>query len=85
MVLLMANNLNDFQHEEFHQDTDKIERALVWFQDHFKDKPCKMSDMLGDIFTENIRAMKQRCMGDIGMIVEDDWLGGFIDSGSTMW
>ncbi|UZP43108.1 hypothetical protein NXS19_010924 [Fusarium pseudograminearum] len=85
MVLLTANNLNDSQHAEFAQDTDRIERALVWFQEHFKDKPCKMSAMLGDVCTEAVEAMKQRRTNNIAGAVEDIWLTGFLGDRGAIW
>ncbi|KAF0636745.1 hypothetical protein FPSE5266_08793 [Fusarium pseudograminearum] len=85
MVLLTANNLNDSQHADFAQDTDRIERALVWFQEHFKDKPCKMSVMLGDVCTEAVEAMKKRRTNNIAGAVEDIWLTGFIGDRGAIW
>ncbi|GKU21803.1 unnamed protein product [Fusarium langsethiae] len=85
MVLLTANNLKDSQHVDFSQDTDRIEKALVWFQNHFKDKPCKMSDMLGDVCTEAVQRMKQRCTNDVVMAVEDVWLTGLLGDRATTW
>ncbi|EKJ71008.1 hypothetical protein FPSE_08793 [Fusarium pseudograminearum CS3096] len=85
MVLLTANNLNDSQHADFAQDTDRIERALVWFQEHFKEKPCKMSAMLGDVCTEAVEAMKQRRANNVAGAVEDIWLTGFIGDKGAIW
>ncbi|KAM0356210.1 hypothetical protein ACHAP4_006771 [Fusarium culmorum] len=85
MVLLTANNLNDSQHADFTQDTDRIERALAWFQDHFKDKPCKMSAMLGDVCTEAVEAMKHRRTDNVAAAVEDIWFTGFIGDRGAIW
>ena len=84
MVLLMANNLNNFQQAEFQQDIMHVDKALVWFQDFFKDKSTTMSDMLGDICTEAVEAMKQRRAEDIITTVGDDWLAGFLENRTMM-
>ncbi|RFN54188.1 hypothetical protein FIE12Z_1314 [Fusarium flagelliforme] len=84
MVLLMANNLNNPQQAEFHQDTMHIDKALVWFQDFFKDNSSTMSDMLGDVCTEAIKTMKQRRAEDIVTTVGDNWLAGFLDDRTMM-
>ncbi|KAK6703372.1 hypothetical protein SNK04_013276 [Fusarium graminearum] len=85
MVLLTANNLSDSQHVDYTQDTDRIERALAWCKDHFKDKPCKMSAMLGDVCTEAVEEMKQRRTNNVAAAVEDIWFTGFIGDRGAIW
>ncbi|RBR09327.1 uncharacterized protein FIESC28_09935 [Fusarium coffeatum] len=84
MVMLMANNLNNSQQAEFQQDIMHVDKALVWFQDFFKDKSTTMSDMLGDICTEAVETMKQKRAEDIVTNVGDNWLAGFLDDRATM-
>ncbi|OBS22710.1 hypothetical protein FPOA_09042 [Fusarium poae] len=85
MVLLTANNLNDFGHADFAQDTGRIERGLTWLQNHFRDNPCKMSSMLGDICTEAVEVMKQRRTNGIAATVDNDWLAGLLDDRGSIW
>ncbi|KAJ4138558.1 hypothetical protein NW768_002401 [Fusarium equiseti] len=84
MVLLTANNLNNPQQAEFHQDTMHVDKALVWFQDFFKDNSTTMSDMLGDVCLEAVETMKQRRAEDIVSSVGDNWLAGFLDDRAMM-
>jgi hypothetical protein len=81
----MANNLNNSQHAHFTQDMACIERALVWFRDHFKDKPSKMSDMLGDICAEAVEIMKRRRTDDIATASGEIWLAEFLDGRGNIW
>ncbi|KAM0493553.1 hypothetical protein ACHAP8_009189 [Fusarium lateritium] len=85
MVLLTANNMSDSQHSDFALDIGRIERGLIWCQNHFKDRPCKMSDMLGDVCSEAVEAMKQRRTNDIATAVEDYWLTGLLDDRGSIW
>ena len=80
----MANNLNNSEQVEFQQDIMHVDKALVWFQDFFKDKSTTMSDMLGDICTEAVETMKQRRAEDIVTNVGDNWLAGFLDDRTMM-
>ncbi|KAM0231268.1 hypothetical protein ACHAPO_008648 [Fusarium lateritium] len=47
--------------------------------------PCKMSDMLGDVCSEAVEAMKQRRTNDIATAVEDYWLTGLLDDRGSIW
>ncbi|KAF4998692.1 hypothetical protein FGRMN_3018 [Fusarium graminum] len=77
-VLLTVNNLHHLQHEDFEEDSDRIERALDWFKETTKEKPSDIAGVLTDACTEVVETMKQRRANDIALALGEDWLSGFL-------
>ncbi|KAF4972852.1 hypothetical protein FSARC_678 [Fusarium sarcochroum] len=79
MVLLMVNNLHDLRYAEFQKDSERINKALLWFNEVKKEMSSKEVDVVEDICHEVIQTMKRRRAGGIAMRNGTDWSAGFLN------